>query len=81
MVSMEHKGEIAKLRTIVRHLDAVLSMCENDDTFQPHNSQATREMIQDTLKARLCASNMLMSYGDDSAYKSQPSLKLSVEFR
>jgi len=78
----DNLGKKAKLRRIVASYDTVLSIIDDDRALGDHDfySQSVRELIQDTLKARMCAANILLTYGDDTAHKSQPTLNLSIQF-
>lgn len=66
MDTMNTKGKIANLRRVVSHLDAVLSLYEDDRSIGIHDAEAQsiQELIQDVTKARMCAHNMLSVYDD-----------------
>jgi len=66
MDTMNTKGKIANLRRVISHLDAVLSMYDDDRGIgiQGSEAQSIQELIQDVTKARMCAHNMLSVCGD-----------------
>ena len=69
---MENKSEIAKLRRIVKAIDTSLALCDSDEALGPHEYQETQALIDALLRARMCVSNMLLRYGDESGYVKQP---------
>jgi hypothetical protein len=79
---MEHKGEVAKLRRIIRKYDEILSLIEPEPGVEVHpfDAQNLQQLMQDTLRARLVAANILMRYGDDSGYQTHPRIIVSLEY-
>ena len=50
---MEHKGEIAKLRRMIRAYDMCLSLCETDAALGLYEYREVQALIEATMKARL----------------------------
>ena len=79
---MEHKGEVAKLRRIINNLDTILSLVEPEPGEEVHEfyRQSYQQIMQDVLRARTSTAGMLSRYGDDSGYKTQPRVIVSLEY-
>ena len=78
---MDNKGEIAKARRIVRDLDNILGVLEDDGVFGEYNHQGTQALIDSVLRARSCASNILLSFSDETAFKTTPEKRVSLKYK
>jgi len=74
------KGKLAKVRRIVKLLDNAIALCETDEVFGLHEYREMQAMVDALLRARLCAANISMHLGDDSAYRTQPHVNIKVNY-
>jgi len=74
------KGKLAKIRRIIRHLDNAIALCDTDRVFGLPEYREVQAMVDALLRARLCAANISMHLGDDSAYRTQPHVSVKVNY-
>jgi len=75
-----NRGKLAKARRIIRLLDIALTLCETDEVFGLHEYREVQAMVDALLRARSCAANISMHLGDDSAYRTQPTIRIKVNY-
>ena len=75
-----NRGKLAKARRIIRLLDIALTLCETDEVFGLHEYREVQAMVDALLRARSCAANISMRLGDDSAYRTQPTIRIKVNY-
>lgn len=77
---MSRLGKLAKARRIVKLLDSALALCETDEVFGIHEYREVQAMVDALLRARMCAANVMMRLGDDGAYRTQPQVRIKVNY-
>ena len=75
-----NRGKLAKARRIIRLLDIALTLCETDEVFGLHEYREVQAMVDALLRARSCAANISMHLVDDSAYRTQPTIRIKVNY-
>jgi len=75
-----NRGKLAKIRRIVRHLDSAIALCDTDEVFGLHEYREVQALVDALLRARSCAANISMHLGDDSAYRTQPTIRIKVNY-
>ena len=75
-----NRGKLAKARRIIRLLDIALTLCETDEVFGLHEYREVQALVDALLRARSCAANISMHLGDDSAYRTQPTIRIKVDY-
>jgi len=80
MSKAENWSKLAKARRVIRHLDSALTLCETDEVFGLHEYREMQSMIDALLRARAHAANISMRLGDDSAYRTQPHVRIKVNY-
>ena len=78
---MMDKGKKAKAWRVVKAMDTLLGAFEDDEVFGINEYRETQALIDALLRARMCASNILLRLGDDKAYRHQPRAKMTIRYQ
>ncbi|KRT69330.1 MAG: hypothetical protein XU15_C0011G0156 [candidate division NC10 bacterium CSP1-5] len=78
MFNKEKAGRIARGRRIVKDLDDLILIVETDTAFGPDEFREVQPLMDNLVKARMCASNILLRLGDQTAFQTSPTIRTFV---
>lgn len=73
---IKNKGDLAKLRRMIGHLDNFLLLMDDTNCFKDFHFKQVEAIVRGLEDARGAIANAMMQHGDDSGYRNVPKYDL-----